>query len=429
MIYWNGLCKKIKKYSRLGLVRQVSVVLALNLASKLLMFFANIYAAKALGAVNLGISSQIMNYGQQGALIPGAGFDQVAVKEISQNHQLAPSITISILIFRVIVAVVVLAVWVIASWIFVGESELRMIWLLGGILMFINSINIAFVFQGLSKLSTIAISSLLSSLVWCVGVGGFFKAYMPLGSDILISVIANLIALVFMGVQIHKMRLIVSISHLKFFDWLESICQLFKQSWYYGLISIFVFFYSSSQIIIVGYFCGDKEAGIYKTAVLFGSGLLLIFNSINGFLLPKLVEWNASGLDNLQLKQLQITKIYILIGLPLVSLAVLLAPYIYQDLLGAEFYDGKLAFQIIAIQTLVVFIGQIYFWGLTALNQHRQVLIASICGVISCVIFNWVLIPIFGMIGVAIASLITEIVIHGYCYLVNKKYYKNSLVN
>lgn len=407
-------------------MRSVGIVLLINSLSKILLFITSVYTSKCLGVYNLGVSSQVITYGTQASLAFNGGFDPIAIKEISSNINNIKNITDAILIFRVVIAFLLLMILISLTFIFVSDVHLRGVWIIGGILMLVNSANISFAFQGANKFITQAISSLVSAIFGFVAAMIFFKKEMPMGSDIALAIFSALAGLfysfnIYSRINNGTLRPPIEVYKKILID---NLRLLLKSSWIYWIISIIVFIYSSSQILIVGYFFGDIEAGRYRSATIFSSGLYLIFNSANIFLIPKLTEWSNVSSKNIWDKQIRLVKIQFYVGLPIVIFAILLAPYIYREFMGDDFYGGIKIFQILAFDNLTVFIGQIFYWGLTARGDHKQVMWSTLYGSLGFLLSIIILGPLYGPTGIALGSVISNIIIHLYAYLITSVNHK-----
>ncbi len=418
--------KTIKSIIRNQHLRGIGIVLLINSLSKILLFITSVYTSKCLGVYNLGVSSQIMTYGVQASLVFNGGLDPIAIKEISTDKSKIEIITAAILLFRVGLALLMLSILISVAFILISDIHLRVVWIVGGILMLVNSANISFAFQGASNFIIAAISSLVSASIGLLGAMIFFKKDMPMGSDIVLAIFSAAAGLAYSGFifcRIYNQRSNYTIrGYIKIL--IENLQLLLSSSWMYWIISILVFVYSSSQILVVGYFFGDMEAGLYRSAIIFSSGLYLIFNSANVFLIPKLTEWSNVSSKNIWDKQIRLAKIQFYVGLPIVTIAIFLAQYVYSEYMGVEFIGGNQIFQVLAFDNLIVFIGQIFYWGLTARGDHKQVMWSTLYGSIGFVFFAIVLGSQFGPIGIAIASVISNIIIHLYAYYITSKNHK-----
>jgi O-antigen/teichoic acid export membrane protein len=89
-------------------------------------------------------------------------------------------------------------------------------------------------------------------------------------------------------------------------------------------------------------------------------------------------------------------------------------------LLGKEFTEGVVIFQILVVGRLIVFVGQIYAWGLAAVGLDTHFVLASLLGAVSSVSLNLLLIPKYGLVAAAIIAVFVELLVHGYSFGVLK---------
>src|SRR5258706_15941077 len=75
ILAWVGEVRKSK------FARDAVIMLVLNTSGKLFMFVGNIYAAKCLGPINLGISAQILAFSQQASIAYNGGVIKITLLE------------------------------------------------------------------------------------------------------------------------------------------------------------------------------------------------------------------------------------------------------------------------------------------------------------------------------------------------------------
>jgi O-antigen/teichoic acid export membrane protein len=196
----------------------------------------------------------------------------------------------------------------------------------------------------------------------------------------------------------------------------EQLRGLLRESWRYWALAVIVFFYSTFQIPLIAGLLGTREAGIFRSAFLMAAGVELLFNSINSLLLARLVIWKKQGLHTMWKQQTRLLLIFLGIGGPLTLVLYFFAPFLYQVLLGKDFAEGVTIFQILVIGRLVVFIGQIYAWGLAAVGLDTHFVLASLLGAVSSVALNLFLIPRYGLIAAACIAVFAELLVHGYSF-------------
>ena len=392
--------------------RDAVLLLIVNTVSKAAGFFGMAYAARCLGPVNLGISAVVQTTAQQVALIYNGGFDTVAVRKIAADHKSCPPVTEAITFFRLCLALSASVGWVVFCYVAI-PNEQRVAWLMGVPVMLISASNITFAFQGLERLpiqNGIGASSvLLSAAAYFV----FFSPGMFLGADLIVVSAAGLFTVVVSWLAYFRIFRQWPIAKT---GW-RQVLSLLRESWRYWVLAVVVYFYSIFQIPLVAYLRGPREAGIFRSAYQMALGVWLLFNSINSLLLPRLVAWKQLGVGVMWRKQSRLLLVYPLLGVPPVAAIILVAPIVYRVLLGPDFIEGVLVFRILVAQMLVVFVGQIYAWGLTATGGDTQFLLATLLGALSNVTLNLLFTPIYGIVMTACISLLSDILVHSYCYI------------
>ena len=204
--------------------------------------------------------------------------------------------------------------------------------------------------------------------------------------------------------------LVFYISH-----YVKGKCFYYKEYWQYALrfnipliphyLSLIIL--SQSDRIMIQWFYGDSEAGIYSFAYQIASAINVLIAAINGSRVPWTYEQLKYGVND-KLKAVTNALTVFMAG---VSLAVcLISPEIIR-LLGTS--DYSVAAYVIPVVTLGVFYTFIYdlyasvefYYGAT-----KYVMFASVLGAALNIVLNFIFIPIFGFIAAAYTTLI--------CYLV-----------
>jgi O-antigen/teichoic acid export membrane protein len=125
-------------------------------------------------------------------------------------------------------------------------------------------------------------------------------------------------------------------------------------------------------------------------------------------------------------QQTKLFFLFIMIGIPIIGICIFAAPIIYSKLLGNFFEEGLLIFQILVVGRFVVFLGQIYAFALIAVELDTKFLYVTLFAAILSISINLVVIPIYGITGVAFVSVFTELALVTCCYLIMRNYCKNA---
>lgn len=158
------------------------------------------------------------------------------------------------------------------------------------------------------------------------------------------------------------------------------------------------------DIWIIGYYKGTEELGYYSLAVNVAQMFWLISNPIVMVLTPYLVQKKGTERDEIYkfFSKLNFTSILLLM---IVAFAVsdFLLPFIY----GEEFGKSVLPFRIMLSGVLFSCITKVFAAYIYSQNKIQYNLIATIAGLLITVIFDFMLIPRYGIIGASITSGIT----------------------
>jgi O-antigen/teichoic acid export membrane protein len=393
-------------------------LLVLNLAGRVLQFVSSIYAARCLGPTNLGISAQIATLAQQVSLVYNGGFDSVAVREIAADRERADALAGAVVLFRVVIALVGAAVWIAAALWLLEPSAVRRAWLAGAPLLVLSALNIAFLYQGLEQLPVQAAFSVLGSALVAGTYWLVFEPGMPVGADLAVAIVSTAITTAGLWVcwvwagRAQRGRAAI--------DWRttgRTLRVLLGKSWRYWVLAVLVFYYTAFQIPLIAHYLGDREVGVYRSALVLASGVELMFNAINNLLLPRLVVWHRHGLAHMWRQQNRAFWLFVLIGAPPIVLLIVASGPIYHRFLGPEFQGGVLVFQIMALGRLIVFVGQIYAYGLIAKHLDNEFLFASLAGTVASVALSVAFVPRHGIVAAAVIGVVAEIVVCASSYL------------
>lgn len=162
--------------------------------------------------------------------------------------------------------------------------------------------------------------------------------------------------------------------------------------------------YKIDNFIIV-FFLDLKAVGIYSIAVTIAQLVFYVTNSINTIVFPyvssnlKIIKKDEVILDMVKLSFTST----IIILFPLVLAGFYVFPFIF----GAEFLESYYIFLILAFGILAESISRVIITWFKGLNKTKELLNISVSCIILNIILNFYLIPILGLKGAAISSVVT----------------------
>jgi O-antigen/teichoic acid export membrane protein len=401
-------------------VRDSLALLVLNLLSRAIGLFASAYALRCLGPENVGLSAVVLTMALQVGLTYNGGFDTVAIRRIAAGRERIRSVTHTIVTSRGVLAVGAAVIWVAVVAMSPGLSH-RGLWLLGALLMFLPALSLVFAFNGAERLPVQSAIATGGALVTAFAYLAFFRPGMPLGADLVVGAVAAVLTTACSWVAYRH----------AFEHWpvgrtsLVELRDLLRESWRYWVLAVATFLYSTFQIPLVAYYLGPRDTGLFRSAFLLAATIELFFNSINALLLPRLVAWKALGLPVLWRRQRKLLGLFALIGTPATLLLIAVAPLIYRVFLGSDFLAAIPIFRILVLSRLVVFLGQIYAFGLAAIGLDGAFLTASLVGGVASPLLSMIVLPRMGVIGAAYVTLASELLVVTLCFLAQRRYIRS----
>ncbi len=174
-----------------------------------------------------------------------------------------------------------------------------------------------------------------------------------------------------------------------------------------------------SDVVMLGTLAGADEVGVYAPVLKFAEIGGLIFGILIPYVFPAAARAYARGRpDEIQDLARSATKVTVIISLP-VLLPLILAPeFVIESIFGVEAEYVSIVGRILGIAYLVNSILGINSVMIEAVGAPRALAVRSLVAIVVAVGLNAILIPRFGAIGAATATLIAYTTLH----LVNAAY-------
>lgn len=184
---------------------------------------------------------------------------------------------------------------------------------------------------------------------------------------------------------------------------------------------IFLYLLNWSNTIMLGIMTDGIQVGIYNVAYKVGSVGFLVIVSVSTIITPKMAELYGRG-ELLELKKLthNATRLIAVLTVPIVLTLIIFSKYILS-FFGEEVASGSTTMIIVSLGVLLsAMVGNVDQILNMTNNQNILRNITIICFFVN-VIFSYFLIPLYGINGAAISSLITNVLINFLCVYYIKK--------
>lgn len=198
---------------------------------------------------------------------------------------------------------------------------------------------------------------------------------------------------------------------------------LFSFSFWTFLAMSGLFILTTADVVFIGYFMSNAEVGIYRVAVQLASLGVFIALALENVLFPRFSGWNEER--NHQSIATSLSRAYtysLVLAIPFCVGGWLLADALLYYLYGEAFTSGTIALMVLLPLSVVYVFQYLQMMTLNALNHPKDSFWITAIIVVVNIILNSVLIPLIGITGAAIATLISILISAILGYLVLGKY-------
>ncbi len=380
------------------------------------------YISRVLSPEGVGKYSFTYSITSYFVLLAALGFGVYAQREIAkhqQNKEKTTKVFYEILIVRFVsVSIsVLLCIILNISGVYSTYSELMWWWV---ILIVAEEFDITFLYQGNEEFGKIAFRNILIKTVGLVLIFGFVKDASDVWLYVLCYAGSTFIGNISLWLGAPKYLVKIKLKELHPLKHLIPTIKLF-------IPTIATSVYTILDKTLIGFLVNDTytviedgvevikkysdlENGYYESAEKIVKVALAIVTSLGPVMIPRNSNEYANGnMEKLKSNIYFSSNIIWLLGVPLALGIVAVAPNMVPWFLGSGYDSSILLLQVFSC--LIIFIGFSDIFGLQYLvptNKDFKYALAIICGAISNLILNFILIPILWSRGAVIASIASE---------------------
>lgn len=351
------------------------------------------------------------------------GLFTIAVKEMSQNEEDIPKIIGNILSLRTILVIITMIFAIIAAFLIPSYADTRIALgvAISSITVFFTIINgtITSVLQVKFQMHLASITTIIGKII---SVG--FMVYIifwgfPLDNEIgfymllLAGIIGNFAMLASTHYYVRK----ITVLKYRFdFDLWKSIL---KKSLPYGIALILGTIYFRINLIIISFFRGPEEVGIYGVAMKMLEQFVILPLYFMNSVLPVLTKALKEKSEKYKKVIMHAFDFLAAMSIPMVVGGVILAyPIIFivstpefLSRLDEGFYGSDIAFQILVFALLFQFLNVLFAFILISVDKQYKLLYINGGVVIFAIIMDLIFVPIYGFRGAAVTSVLSELII------------------
>jgi O-antigen/teichoic acid export membrane protein len=378
--------------------RQSIISFVSTISLTIIGFLSTIYFAHALGPAPLGAYFLFVAYFGIFNLIGDGGFGGAAIKRISEGKEPDEYFSAFVFIRITLLAVSVLALLLAEPYLKDATSSGIFFWLLLALIISVFSSCTGTGVYGSGKVGVNQISNFLDAFVRTLfqitavfigfGIAGLAGGF-----------VAGLIAGGIANFWYLDLKLVwFKVSHLK---------NLSTFSFWIFLTSSGSLVFCWADTVLIGFFMSNADVGIYRTAFQLTSIATFTTMAFHTVLYPKISTWGTYGqIAEVRNSLARAITYSLFLAIPTCIGGWILGEKLLYYLYGASFVWGTSALYFLLLVQVVnvfMFLGTM---SLNALNRPKDAFWITAIAAVTNILLDIVFIPIFGITGAAVATLI-----------------------
>ena len=379
--------------------RQSTLSLFFTVLITVIGFFSTMLFSHLLGKDLMGVYYLFVAYYGIFNMIGDGGFGQAAVKRISEGKEQNEYLTAYACLRGLLIVVSTLILLTISP-LLIDLQEYNIV-----LCIIITIAAAAFgntITMGVYGLGHVGVKNV------GVGIGELARIIIQIGTVFLGFSIYGLIGGYVAGIVISGLLCIKYFTFRPARFGFRHIRSLFVYGFWIFLISTGSLAFSYADTIFVGYFMTNGDVGVYRTAFQFTTAAAFITAAIAPTLTPKISRWSKDNeWEKIAPPVSRGITFGLILAMPVLFGGVFLADKLLYYFYGADFAAGAVAccilFAVQIVSVFTTFLGT----ALTASDHARQSFYATATAAVINIILNCIFIPLFGINGAALATLIS----------------------
>lgn len=397
------------------IVSNIGLVFAERILTMAIAFVTGIFVIRYLGSENFGKLSYCSSFVSLFGAVAPLGLQGIVVRNIVREESAAQEIVGTVLLLRTIGATIAIVVVAIAIFQIQPQPQIR--WLtiiISGQLVFValdNTLELWFESQvlagkaGIIKVAQIVFTSITRlMLIW---------QQFPLVAFALTLVASS----IFRACGMVWLYIKQGNSPRRWQINLVRARKMLSDSYPLILSSVAIILYMRIDQVMLGNMVGSKAVGNYAAAVKFSEIWNFIPLVICSSAFPAIIRAKEISLKYYYQKLQQLLDLVCWIALILAVSISLIATPLITTVLGSEYVAAGSILRLHIWSGLFVFASIATYKWLLEENMTLFSSIITVCGAVANILFNLLLIPLYGAMGAAIATLVSYGISSYLCYI------------
>ncbi|HEY2971457.1 MAG TPA: flippase [Pyrinomonadaceae bacterium] len=385
-------------------IRNILNLAAGDLLAKTLYFLSFVYLARILGVRQFGILEFAASLLAYFLLLADAGLEKWSIREVAQTGDVR-DLSGRVVPLRFLLATAIYSVLVLVLRLVPDVPPLRLVLLLFGLCLFAQALNLKWVFLGQQKMTRVAAGLVVAQVVFAVSVFALVRSPAQL-------------------LLVPLLRLASDVALAAYFAWafakehgslrlpltLREARVILRPGLTMGVLETLQVINYNFDAVLLGFLVGATTVGWYSAAYRPVTVALAMPMTYFIGLFPVLSSAFTENKDEFRTIVSRSLRLATSLGIPLGVGGAMLAGPIILLLFGQAYAPSVPVLRILVWSVVLVILRGTLD---QALNAAKQTGVDVRCAMVSAgtnIVLNFALIPIYGMIGAAIATLVSEIV-------------------
>jgi O-antigen/teichoic acid export membrane protein len=390
--------------SAIRIIKNISALAIGEVITRILSLILIIYIARFLGDTGFGKYSFAFAFTSLFLVLVDPGINTVVIRDVAREKKLAGKYLGNIIILKSLLSLIAFFFLVIVINLMDYPDETKLAVYIVGIYTIMTSFSqlTRSIFRAFEKMEYEAMLNILERLIFVsMGIVVLLLGYglIEVVSVFLIAGTANIMLSFFLTASRFAIpKFEVDRRFLKY---------LFKEALPFGVAFIFVTIYIKADTVILSFMKGDAAVGWYNAAYQIPLALTLVSAALMESVFPVFSNLYRSSKEALCSAYEKIFRLLSIIVLPIAIGVTLLSEKIILLLYGKGYENSIIILQILIWFIIFEFLSYLLYITLASINKQRiNTISTGICASLN-IILNVILIPQFGIMGSAIAKIIT----------------------
>lgn len=377
-----------------------------KIAQMIIGFFVGIFTARYLGPANYGIINTAQAYSAFIMPVCTLGFSAIFVKCILDHpNEEGKYLGSGIAVRCIISTMVMFFMWIAVIFINPGEKELHIVFFIHSFVLFFQSFDLFdYWYQSKYRSKYPALYGTIGYLIAAV-----YKIYLLVtGKSVEWFAFATvldyaIVAIMYMTITTRKNGIKLSVS------W-TTTKKMINVSKHFIISNMLVMIYAQMDKIMIGKFMSSAEVGLYSVGVAICNLWTFVITAIINSVRPNIVETFYVDKEKYKKKLISLYSLIIWLSIFVSIILCVLAKVIVTILYGKQYLGAISALRIVTWYTSFSFLGVARNIWTVCEEKQKYEKIFALSGAVGNFVLNLLLIPILGINGAAIASVVTQVI-------------------